>query len=166
MVQKIYFPREVLPLSFVTSNFVNMLLSFLVVFAVMLIMRYEFNPLALLCLIPVMLIEYLLALGFTFLLSAVTVYFQDMQYIMGILTMAWQFLSPVMYSQDAIPENWSRIYALNPMTPIIIAYRDILYYAKIPDLSTLLSATIMGVVLFAIGWFAFDRMQRHFAEEM
>ena len=166
MVQKIYFPREVLPLSFVTSNFVNMLLSFLVVFAVMLIMRYKFNPLALLCLIPVMLIEYLLALGFTFLLSAVTVYFQDMQYIMGILTMAWQFLSPVMYSQDAIPENWRRIYALNPMTPIIIAYRDILYYAKIPDLSTLLSATVMGVVLFAIGWFAFDRMQRHFAEEM
>ena len=166
MVQKIYFPREVLPLSFVISNFINMLLSFLVVFAVMLIMRYTFNPLALLCLIPVMLIEFLLALGFTFILSAITVYFQDMQYIMGIVTMAWQFLSPVMYSQDAIPENWRQIYALNPMTHIIIAYRDILYYAKVPDLSTLLSATIMGIVLFAIGWFAFNRMQRHFAEEM
>lgn len=167
MVQKIYFPREVLPLSFVISTFINMLLSFLVIFAVMLVMRYTFNPLALLCLIPVMLIEFLLALGFTFVLSALTVFFQDTQYIVGIATMAWQFLSPVMYSVEAIPEQYRMLYTMvNPMTPIIIAYRDILYYARVPQFSTLLTALVMGVVLFVIGWFAFDRMQRRFAEEM
>ena len=167
MVQKIYFPREVLPISYVISQFINMLLSFLVVFAVMLIMRYTFNPVAILCLIPVMITEFILALGFTFILSAVTVYFQDMQYIMGIITMAWQFLSPVMYSVDRVPERFQNLYLLlNPMAPIIIAYRDILYYAKVPELSTLLLALCMGVVLFVIGWFSFDRMQRHFAEEM
>lgn len=167
MVQKIYFPREVLPISFVISQFVNMLLSFIVIFAVMLIMRYTFNPLALLCLIPVMLTEFILALGFTFILSAVTVYFQDMQFIMGILTMAWQFLSPVMYSVDRVPARFQTLYMLlNPMAPIIIAYRDILYYAKVPELSTLLTALAIGLTLFLIGWFAFDRMQRHFAEEM
>lgn len=167
MVQKIYFPREVIPLSYVISQFINMLLSFLVIFAVMLIMRYTFNPLALLCLIPVMLTEFLLALGFTFILSALTVFFRDTQYIMGIATMAWQFLSPVMYSVDAIPERYQTIYTMiNPMTPIIIAYRDILYYAKVPHFSTLLLALGMGIALFAIGWFAFDRMQRRFAEEM
>ena len=167
MVQKIYFPREVLPISFVISQFVNMLLSFIVIFAVMLIMRYTFNPLALLCLIPVMLTEFILALGFTFILSAVTVYFQDMQFIMGILTMAWQFLSPVMYSVDRVPERFQTLYMyINPMAPIIIAYRDILYYGKVPELITLLTALGMGVLLFAIGWFTFDRMQRHFVEEM
>ena len=57
MVKKIYFPREVLPLSFVISQFINMLLSFIVIFAVMLIMRYTFNPMAILCLIPVMITE-------------------------------------------------------------------------------------------------------------
>ncbi|MCR4930511.1 MAG: ABC transporter permease [Lachnospiraceae bacterium] len=166
MVQKIYFPREVLPISFVISQFVNMLLSFIVIFAVMLIMRYTFNPLALLCLIPVMITEFILALGFTFILSAVTVYFQDMQFIMGIITMAWQFLSPVMYSADRVPEKFRTLYMLNPMAPIIVAYRDILYYAKVPELSTLLMALAMGIILFLIGWFSFDRMQRHFAEEM
>lgn len=167
MVQKIFFPREVLPISFVVSQFINMLLSFIVIFAVMLIMRYTFNPLALLCLIPVMITEFILALGFTFILSAVTVYFQDMQFIMGILTMAWQFLSPVMYSADRVPERFQTLYMyVNPMAPIIIAYRDILYYGRVPELITLLTALVMGVVLFFIGWFVFDRMQRHFAEEM
>ncbi len=167
MVKKIYFPREVLPLSFVISQFINMLLSFIVIFAVMLIMRYTFNPMAILCLIPVMITEFILALGFTFILSAVTVFFQDMQFIMGILTMAWQFLSPVMYSETMVPEQYRGIYLIvNPMAPIIIAYRDILYYHQVPALSTLLWALAMGVGLFFIGWFAFDRMQRHFAEEM
>ena len=167
MVKKIYFPREVLPLSYVISQFINMLLSFIVIFEVMLVMRYEFNPMAILCLIPVMLTEFILALGFTFILSAVTVFFQDMQFIMGIATMAWQFLSPVLYSQEMVPESYRNLYLLvNPMAPIIIAYRDILYYHKVPELSTLLLALTMGVALFLIGWFAFDRMQRHFAEEM
>lgn len=167
MVQKIYFPREVLPISYVISQFVNMLLSFIVIFAVMFIMRYKFNPLALLCLAPVMLTEFILALGFTFILSAVTVYFQDMQFIMGIITMAWQFLSPVMYTVDRIPEKYQTLYMyINPMAPIIIAYRDILYYGRVPELITLLTALAMGILLLAIGWFAFDRMQRHFVEEM
>lgn len=176
MVQKIYFPREVLPLSYVISQFVNMLLSFIIIFAVMLVSniipggilgaKYAFNVPALLCLVPVMIIEFLLALGFTFLLSALTVYFQDTQYITGIATMAWQFLCPIMYSMELIPENWLKIYMLNPMTPIIIAYRDILYFGRVPEMSTLLLALAMGVLLFGIGWFAFNRMQRHFAEEM
>ena len=167
MVQKIYFPREVLPISYVISQFINMLLSFIIIFAVMLVMGYTFNPLAILCLVPVMVTEFILALGFTFILSAVTVYFQDMQFIMGILTMAWQFLSPIMYSIDLVPERFRNIYLYgNPMAPVILAYRDILYYGQVPKLITLLVAFALGVVLLAIGWFAFDRMQRHFAEEM
>ena len=121
MVQKIYFPREVLPISFVISQFINMLLSFIVIFAVMFVMRYKFNPLALLCLIPVMLTEFILALGFTFILSSITVYFQDMQFIMGILTMAWQFLSPVMYSVDRVPEKFQTLYMyINPMAQKVL----------------------------------------------
>ena len=81
--------------------------------------------------------------------------------------MAWQFLSPVMYSVEMVPERFQTVYMyVNPMAPIIIAYRDILYYGRVPELATLLTALVMGVVLFFIGWFTFDRMQRHFAEEM
>ena len=166
MVKKIYFPREVLPIAFVTSQFVNMLLSFLVIFVVLLVSGKELNPVALLCLPIIMIVEYLLALGMAMLSSAITVYIRDLEYILGIITMAWQFLSPVMYSVDQVPEEVRGIFFANPMTPIIVAYRDILYYGKMPELDTLLHAVLVGVGLLFVGTILFGRLKRHFAEEM
>ena len=166
LVEKIYFPREVLPIAHVTCAFVNMLLSFVVVFLALLVSGKGINIMLLPYLVPVMLVEYLLALGMTFIASAVTVYCRDLEHILGIVTMAWQFLSPVMYSVDMVPDHLKGIFMLNPMTPIIIGYRDILYYKQAPELSTLLSATVLGIALLIIGWFTVERLQRHFAEEM
>jgi ABC-2 type transport system permease protein len=166
MVKKIYFPREVLPIAFVTSQFVNMLLTFVVVFAVIIVSGVGINFVAVLFLPIVMLVEYLLAIGITFFISAVTVFFKDMQYIMNIISMVWMYMTPVLYPESIVPEKYLGLYKLNPVTPIVIAYRDILYYKKIPDLSNLLSAIILGVVFLVIGTVSFSRMKRHFAEEM
>ena len=171
MVKKIYFPRDVLPIAFTTASFVNMLLTFLVVFAVLLVTGYGLNPVALLYLIPLMAVEYLLVLGITFLTSALSVYFIDLRYIFTILAMAWQFLTPVMYSQDMVEgalknhPNLMTIWNLNPATPMINAYRQILYYKQVPDLTTLTTALVLGIIVFLIGWFTYGRMQRGFAEE-
>lgn len=166
MVKKIYFPREVLPIAFVTSQFVNMLLSFVVIFVVLLFSGKSLNPLALLCLPVIMLVEYLLALGMAMLSSAVTVYIRDLEYILSIITMAWQFLSPVMYSVEQVPEEVRGIFYANPMTPVIIAYRDILYYGQIPEMGTLIHAVLVGAGLLIVGTVLFGRLKRHFAEEM
>lgn len=166
MVKKIYFPREVLPIAFVTSQFVNMLLSFLVVFAVLLVSGKGLNLIALLCLPVVMLVEYILAISAAMLTSAITVYLRDMEYILGIVTMAWQFLSPVMYSVDQVPEQLLPIYNLNPMTPVITAYREILYYGNVPKLSTLLHAVIFGIIVLIVGVTVFSKLKRHFAEAL
>ncbi len=166
MVKKIYFPREVLPVSYVTSQFINMLLSFIVIFAVLAFARYPLRPRAVLCLPAVMLVEYGLALGITMVMSAVTVYLRDMEYVLGILTMAWQFLTPVMYALEQVPEKVRFFFSLNPMTHIISAYREILYYGIAPRLETLLSAFLTGVIMLAAGWAVFQRLQRHFVEEL
>ncbi len=166
MVTKIYFPREVLPISHVTSAFINMLYSFIVVFAVIIIARVPVSPVALLYLPVVMIVEYFLALGITMLVSAITVYFRDLEFILSIFMMAWQYLTPVMYSVDIVPEHLLQLFMLNPMTPITIAYRDILYYAKAPDLSTLLLAIGMSAAFMLIGFWAFGRLKKRFAEEM
>ena len=148
LVKKIYFPREVIPLSFVTSQFVNMLLSLLVVLAVLLVAGKGWN-LAAMCFLPlIMLIEYMLT------------------YFLGIVVMAWQFLTPVMYSVDQVPDALLPIFMLNPMTPVIIAYRDILYYKTIPQFGTLLSAVAFGIVMLLAGFLVFSRLKRHFAEEL
>ena len=166
LVSKIYFPREVLPIAYVTSSFVNMLLCFIVVFAVVLVSRVAINPVALLFLPIIMLIEYILALGFTLITSAVTVYFRDLQHILGIVSMAWMYMTPIMYSEEIIPAQYLPIFYLNPMTPIIKAYRDILYFARIPEMETLAQSLIFGVVGLLLGFLIFVRLKRGFAEEI
>ncbi|MCI9045993.1 MAG: ABC transporter permease [Hungatella sp.] len=166
MVKKIYFPREVLPMAYITSSFVNMVLSFLVVFGVLLVTGYGFHPAALLYLPLIMAVEYLLALGIALLTSALTVYFRDLAYILNIIAMAWQFLTPVMYSASQVPERLMPIWRLNPMTPVIDAYRDILYYKQIPRISTLTEAAALGIIILVAGEVIFCKLQRGFAEEL
>ncbi len=166
MVKKIYFPREVLPVAYVTSQFVNMLLSFLVIFAVLVSVNYTLNLQAILYLPLIMAIEYILSLGLTMLMGALTVYLRDLEYILGILAMAWQFLTLVMYSMEQVPEEIQWAFTLNPMTYIITSYRDILYYAKLPKMETLLSAVVFGAAVLSIGWIVFIRLQKSFVEEL
>lgn len=166
LVTKIYFPREVLPIAYATSGFVNMLYCFIVVFVVVILSGIKLNPVALLCLIPVMLIEYIMAVGITMFTSAVTVYFRDFEHIMGVVGMAWQYFTPVMYPTSWIPEKLMPVFNINPMTPVILAYRDILYYSKVPDMSTLIMALVFAVLIFLLGFFTFGRLKKRFAEEM
>ena len=88
MVKKIYFPREGIPISTVTSAFINMILTFVVVFIVLLISGRGINLVALLYLPVVMIVEYILCLGIGLIVSALTVYLRDLQYILGIVVMA------------------------------------------------------------------------------
>ena len=166
MVKKIYFPREVLPISVVTSGFINMLFCFIVIFAALFISGIGVNPVALLFLPIIMIVEYFLALGFALLSSALTVYFRDLEYILGIITMAWMYLTPVMYPETMVPENLLWILKVNPMTSVIMAYRDILYYKQIPQLETLLQALFVGIVFCILGHFVFCKLQKGFVEEM
>ena len=163
MVTKIYFPRQVLPIATVTAAFINMLLSMVIVLAVCLITN-GLNVWVLWYLIPTILIEYILALGIAFIVSAVTVYFRDLEHILQIFVMAWQFLSPIVYSIEMVPESARKIFMLNPMASIIVSYRDVLYYKQAPDLSTMLLALGMGIVFLVAGWFIFKKLNRRFAE--
>lgn len=164
LVNKIYFPREVLPISHVLSQLINMLLSFLVVIFVLLVSGKGVS-LGIWWYLPLIVLqETLLAFGLTMLVSAVTVYFRDMQFLLNVLMMAWQFLTPVMYTVDMVPERLRVIFYLNPMTPIIVAYRDVFYYKQAPELQTFLLGTVMGVVMLVVGWVAFGKLKRRFAE--
>lgn len=166
MVKKIYFPREVLPIAHVTTNFVNMLLCFIVIFIVLAFSKVQINMVALLYLPIIMVVEYILSLGIAMIASAITVFFRDLEHILGIIGMAWMYLTPVMYSIEIVPKNYLTLFNLNPMTPIIIAYRDILYYGQVPKLGTLVHAFVLGIMILCIGFVVFNKLQRSFAEEL
>ena len=170
MVKKIYFPREVIPISTVTSAFINMILTFVVVFIVLLISGRGINLVALLYLPVVMIVEYILCLGIALIVSSITVYLRDLQYILGIFVMALQYLTPVMYGVDMVENSGAGywlvfLFNLNPMTPIIRIYRQIIYYGEVPELHSLILALIVGIVFIVIGEVMFKKLQKGFAEE-
>lgn len=166
MVKKIYFPREVLPISHVASQLVNMLLSFLVVFAVILVSGQGINPVAVLWLPVVIIVESILALGLTFIVSAITVYLRDIQQIANVLVMGLMYASPVIYSVDMVPAKWYNLYMLNPMSVVIVAYRDILFYKHTPRELGLGVAFVISVICLLIGFAIFEKLKRNFVEEM
>ena len=166
LVKKIYFPREGLPISFVTSCFVNMLLSFVVVLVVIAVSGNGFAARALVCLPVVMGIEYVLCLGFAMVVSACTVYFRDLEHILGVLMMAWIYMTPVMYDISFVPDDLLAVFRMNPMTPVAVAYREILYYKRVPDLGNLLWAFLVGILSIAVGAAVFARLQKNFVEEL
>lgn len=166
LVQKIYFPRAVLPLAYAVSYFVNMLLSFLIVFAALLISGIGISFAVIGYLPIILLIEFVMGLGGALLFSALTVYFRDLEYIMGIVTMAWMYMTPILYPINQVPESIQPFLYYNPMTSVIVAFRDILYYQQAPDMKTLIYAIIWGILLLLLGSAAFSRLQRNFAEEL
>lgn len=166
MVKKIYFPRAVLPISFVTSQFVNMLFSFIIIFVVLFISGIGFNFNALFFLPFVMLSEYVVALGITMLTAGLTVYFRDLEYILSIISMLWMYLCPVVYGVDRIPEKYIFLLNLNPMTPIILAYRKILYYKQVPQMDSLLWVFLFGLIVLVFGSLIFSKCTYRFAEEL
>lgn len=165
LVQKVYFPRIILPIVSVCSNFLNMLFSFAVVFAALLITGWGVSPVAF-ALPIIMVIEFFFVLGLVMIFSALSVYFRDLEHILGIVSMAWMYLTPVLYSVDMVPEGLHGFMQYNPMTSVILSYRNILYDKVLPDFNTLGMTILYAVIFMVVGYFVFQRLQRKFAEEL
>lgn len=164
LVKKIYFPRAVLPIAAVTSGLVNMILVMAVLLVVIIFSGRGINVTALLFLPIAMVIQYIMCLGIAMFVSGLTVYFRDLQYILGIVVMALQYMTPVMYGTDMVPEELLFLFRLNPMTPVIEMYRSILYYGEIPSMSGIGVSVVFSIVIFIAGCMCFSRLQRGFAE--
>ncbi|UQZ33770.1 ABC transporter permease [Paenibacillus sp. PK3_47] len=166
LVSKIYFPNEIIPISTVIARFINLLLTFILIFALIFIGGLGFNFEALLYLPLVIAIQFIMALGITIILSAVTVYFRDVQYIVQMVLMAGVWVTPVLFEPDMVNGFLASILAWNPLSPVISAYRQILYYKEIPDISSLWIAAAFALVQLMIAEFIFRKLEPGFAEEI
>ncbi len=165
LVKKIYFPREVLPLSIVLSNLINYLLSLLILFPALLVFKIKIT-LPVIAFPVVLLVETLLVAPLTFLVAVANVYFRDLQHIVGVLMTAWFFLSPVIYSSEHVPPDVRPIFDLNPAVPIIEAYRSIFFYGRWPEWGSLGNLALGLAVFFLIGLVSFNHFQKAVAEEI
>lgn len=165
LIKKVYFPRAIIPLSVVNAAFMNMLFSMVIVFAALLVSGIGLSGYVVF--LPViMFVEYVFALGLAMIFAALTVYFRDLEHILGIVIMGWFYLTPIVYTMDMVPEEYRQYYKFNPMTDIIAVYRDILYYKQMPQLETLTSIFMWSIVFIIVGYAMFQRLQKHFVEEL
>ncbi len=166
LVKKVYFPRQILPIVYVTVNLVNMLISFLIIYSMMLISGWGIDVRLQLWLVPVIIIEYIFTLGMAMILAAVEVYFRDIEHIVSVIMMIWMYVTPLFYSLDIVPEELKGFFYYNPMLYIISMYQQILYYKLNPDMMYLVRASIVAVCTLIVGWIVFDRLERRFGEEL
>ena len=165
ILKKVYFPREVLPLSVVISNTIQYFFSVVIIFIALLVSGVGISWYALL--LPlVVLVQITFAFGLILMLSAANVYVRDVQYMMNPIMMIWMYASPILYSISMVPEKWLWLYKLNPMVSILQGYQNILYDQTLPDFKSLGIVFLVSIVICIIGYIIFNKLQRRFAEEV
>ena len=165
IIKKVYFPREILPISVVTSGTINFLISTIIIFAFLLIFGVGITKYVLY--FPVILIiQYFLQLGISLILSSVTVYLRDLEHLIGVALQLLFYATPIVYAAESIPEDFKFIIEYNPMTYIINGYRDIFYNQTSPDMYALGILFVMAIALCIVGYIIFNKLQKGFAEEL
>ena len=165
ILKKVYFPRSILPLSLVTSETINFLVSCIIILAFIVIKGFGISKFILFFPL-VLLIQYVLLLGIALIFSAVTVYMRDIQHFIGVVLQLLFYATPIVYSIDTIPENFRWILKWNPMTYIIEGYRAIFYNQTMPDLKSLGVLGIISIIILIVGYQLFNKLQKRFAEEL
>ena len=165
IIKKVYFPREILPISLVTSEAVNFLISTIIILAFVIfsglgITKYViFYPIILIA-------QYLIVLAISFIVSAITVYFRDLQHFIGVALQLLFYATPIVYASSSIPANFAWILKINPMTYIIDGYRAIFYNQTMPNLVYLAIIIVIGIIGCIAGYAIFNKLQKGFAEQL
>ena len=165
ILKKVYFPREILPISIVTSEAVNFLISTIIIIAFVIfgglgISKYIiFYPIVLIA-------QYILLIAISLIVSSISVYIRDLQHLIGVALQLLFYATPIVYSSETIPTEFHWILNINPMTYIINAYRDIFYNQTMIDVGSLLGLILISIIFVVIGYLIFNNLQKGFAEQL
>jgi lipopolysaccharide transport system permease protein len=166
LIKKVYFPRELLPISIVLSNMVHFLLALPVLLLMMLIFGSPFT--AGILLIPLLMaIQLVFLSGVALFLSCLNVFLRDTASIMEVLISLWFFMTPVFYRVDDVTSQWTGLlFLLNPMAALVTAYRAILYDGQLPSLASLGVTALTSVAVLLAGYLFFAHLSSRFGEEL
>ncbi len=165
IIKKVYFPREILPIAIVTSEAINFLISTLIILAFVVFDGISLTPYILYYPL-ILIVQYLLILAISFIVSSITVYIRDLQHLIGVALQLFFYATPIVYAANLIPEEVAWILNLNPMTYVINGYRDIFLNQTTPNVSALMLLLVGLLVACIISYAIFHKLQKGFAEEL
>ena len=176
LIQKVYFPRIVLPLSLANATFFTWLLEMgVLVVALSLLGSFVLPWLPLVALF--MFVFAIFAVGLSMIFSIINVYFRDLSYLLTIVLQFWFYLTPVLYPVELVatqsdtlggllgtPITLLDLYSLNPVEGFVEIFRNLLYDNRVPDLGTVLVALAWAVSAFGVGAWMYSRKEKMLAE--
>jgi len=164
LIQKVYFPRLLLPISALGSNLLDFVIA-MVVLGLMMLYFGVLPPLAVLWLLPLTAFALTAALAIGIWLSALNVRYRDIRYVVPFLIQLGLFASPVAYSSDLIPARWRALYELNPMAGVLDGFRwALLGQGTPPPIGILAVSAVATVIILVLGLAYFRRVERTFAD--
>ena len=165
ILKKVYFPREIIPISITTSQLVNFLIT-CIIMAVFIIFSGVGFSIHLLYFPLLVFVQYILTLGITFILSALTVFVRDVAHFVSVILMLGFYATPIVYLGSMLPDKFQIFLKLNPMAQLVEAYRAILYYHKVPDMQMLTLWTLGSFIILVFGYMIFKKLEKSFVEEL
>ena len=166
MIKKMYFPREILPLSQVAYTFIVFLIAYSIVAVLMLITGFPLSSKGLPALPFIILTMFAFSFGTILLTSAISVYSRDFEYLITALARILFWVTPIFYTTDSLTGVLSTIVWLNPLTYYVEGLHDIIYTGIMPETELLIMCTIISAVMLAIGAYVFERLKDGFAERI
>ncbi len=165
LVTKVYFPREIFPFSAVLTALVDFAVAATVLAA--LLLYYGIGVSWTLLFLPVViLVQLAFTAGIALLVAMGNLFFRDVQYVFEVLLTVWMFATSVVYPVERIGGWLGALLMLNPMTPIIDAYRAVILRGELPAAGPFAGVALLSLGILAVSWFAFHRAEFRFAEEI
>ncbi|MBM6737983.1 ABC transporter permease [Faecalicatena fissicatena] len=161
LIKKVYVPKYLFVLSNVFSSFINLMASFTALILVMIVTRAELHWTILLVPVPLIFIVFF-SLGVGLILAAITVKFRDIMHLYSVFTMALMYLTPVIYPMSMLPEWLNKIVMLNPITNILIMFRNVMLNNIIFDWTSILIAFLETALMLSLGLWIFYKNQDQF----
>ena len=163
LVQKVYFPREIIPFAVVASATVDFVIGGVSFFGLLWFYNFPFEFYWLM-IIPIFAIQVCFMVGLILLLSPMNVFYRDISHVIPLLVQIWMYATPIIYPLSLVPERFRLIYFLNPMVGVIDAYRKILLHDSAPDLISLSMAAIVSGAALVAGLTYFKRVEFELAD--
>ena len=161
LITKVYVPKYIYPLTRVMSSTINFLLALIPLIVVLLITRTAIHPAALLLPLGVICL-FFVSLGIGMLLASAMVFFRDTQFLWGVISMLWMYMTPIFYPESIIPAKIMPLYKCNPLYHIIRFIRTILINGVSPEPKAYGLMLIATFVPFIIGVIVFKKTQDRF----
>ena len=165
LVTRVYIPRQILVLSTTLTNLISSLLEFIVLLPIILILLRHL-PVTVFLFPLIHLIYFWFIFGAGLLLSALFVYFRDLNQIWEVLVNILFFCSPIVYPLSVVPANLMPYYRLNPVTQFMGMYRAVMVAGNLPSPYSVVVTSGFAIAAYLVGSLVFSKLQRRFAEEL